>query len=163
MKNQALLLSLIIAAVSASEESSGVEYPDVFDHVQRGGTLHRCDDNGVVAAWCDSRISTELECGILPEFDEYGCTCYGKPALCPTECIGDSGEAALLTKTHYGIRCSGIPADEPNFVLKEKAHAVKHGCGNNAPVAAWCDDFVNMHLECGLFPEGEWFIVADCC
>ena len=83
-----------------------------------------------------------------------GCSCYGKSALCPTECIGGSEP---VTKTHYGIRCKGIPTDQPNYVLREQHYFMK-GCENNAPVAAWCDDYVNKHLECGLFPEDDQYI-----
>ena len=104
MNNKALLLSLIAGVASA--ENGGVEYPDIFD--RRDGVTG-CEDHGVVAAWCDSRVLTDLECGILTEFDEYGCTCYGKSALCPTECIGGTEP---VVKTHYGIRCAGIPPDE---------------------------------------------------
>jgi len=77
----------------------------------------------------------------------------GKAALCPTECIG-GGEPVV--KTHYGVRCQGIPQDMPNYVLKER-HVAKR-CENNAPVAAWCDDYVNKHLECGLYPEDDQYI-----
>jgi len=61
-----------------------------------------------------------------------------------------------VVKTHYGVRCQGIPQDMPNYVLKER-HVAKR-CENNAPVAAWCDDYVNKHLECGLYPEDDQYI-----
>lgn len=63
--NRSLVLWSLLAAVASAETE--VEYPDVFG--SRDNVKH-CDDNGVVAAWCDSRVLTDLECGILPAFDE---------------------------------------------------------------------------------------------
>lgn len=60
-----LLLAVCLAAVSAKEHS--VEFPDVFD---RSVPVLPCDDNAIVAAWCDARVLTDLECGVLQEFDE---------------------------------------------------------------------------------------------
>ena len=73
MVTQTLLLACLAAAgVSSAKEHhhnqrQQLEYPDVFD---RSVPVQRCDDNAVVAAWCDARVLTDLECGILPEFDE---------------------------------------------------------------------------------------------
>lgn len=104
-----------------------IETPDVFD---RRGTVHKCNENDVVNAWCDAHILPDLGCGLLPEFDEYGCTCFGHPNECPTECIG--GTEPLL-KTHYGIRCGKIPNNVPNYILKER-HALQR-CEENSLVS----------------------------
>jgi len=63
-----VLSGLLAAAVAAADTNQEqVEYPDVFD---RRGTVQHCDNNAVIASWCDSRVLTDLECGVLPEFDE---------------------------------------------------------------------------------------------
>lgn len=144
------LLTILLLSASSAEKESSVEHPDIF---ARRGEVKHCEENGVVAAWCDSYISPELECGILPEFDEYGCTCMGKAASCPSECIGGTEP---LVKTHYGIRCGKLPNDTPNYILKER-HPLQR-CEDNSVVAGWCDDYVNKHLECGLFPEDDQYI-----
>jgi hypothetical protein len=141
-----LLTSMLTSAAWAEKQ---IEYPDIFANVE----VKSCDNNLVVSGWCDSHILTELECGILPDFDEYGCSCLGKSASCPTECI--NGEQPVV-KTHYGIRCKNIPEDSPNYILKE-AHPPKR-CDNNLVVASWCDDNVNPHLECGLYPEDDQYL-----
>ncbi|ACI65337.1 predicted protein [Phaeodactylum tricornutum CCAP 1055/1] len=131
--------------ILAKELPRQVEIPDVF-----GGRGHRrsCAENGKVAAWCNTEHTPSLACGILPDFDEYGCACLGDASSCPDECISGFTPSA---KTHYGIRCQGIPPDEPNYVLKEN-HALNR-CENNAVVSSWCDDFVNMHLTCKLHED----------
>lgn len=158
MTTKALLLLLFLAAQEAAAsdpatmdellEQEGVHQkelarPDVFS--DRGRRLD-CHENGVVAAWCDSFLHADLECSILPDFDEYGCACHGNAALCPTECIGE--DSVIEERTHYDIRCGKLPADEPNYVLIER-HA-PHRCENNALVASWCDDAMNPHLTCHL-------------
>jgi len=60
-----LLAACLAVAVSAKERA--VEFPDVFD---RTVPIKNCDDNAIVAAWCDARVMTDLECGVLQEFDE---------------------------------------------------------------------------------------------
>lgn len=130
--------------------------PDVF--VRFHEAKHTCDSNALVSAWCGdsaTKVLTEVECGLLPEFDEYGCTCFGDPTQCPTECIGGTEP---LEKTHFGIRCGSIPpTDEiPNYILKEK-HLL-HRCENNLLVSAWCDDYINRHLECGLYIEADQYL-----
>lgn len=133
---------------------TSIELPDVFTHHSQGKSkTMSCDTNAVIAAWCDNKISQELECGILPEFDEYGCNCFGDPSTCPTECIGGTEP---IQKTHYGIRCNNIPMDQPNYILKE--HHALHRCENNLIVSAWCDDYVNRHLECGLYPTDDQYL-----
>jgi hypothetical protein len=139
-----------IEKVHAAADKS-IEMPDVFGR-RDGGTMN-CDNNAIIAAWCDNKILSELQCGILPEFDEYACSCPGDPSLCPTECIGGT---EVVQKTHYGIRCMNIPTDSPNYILKER-HAI-HRCENNLVVSAWCDDYINRHLECGLYPTDDQYL-----
>lgn len=125
------------------EEEYAMERPDVFANRAGGGVA--CHENGVVAGWCDEHLDPNLDCVIFPHFDSYGCSCIGDASLCPDDCIGGK---APLEKTHYGISCAGIPIDEPNYILKE--HHAPNRCENNAVVSAWCDDYVNPHLECHL-------------
>lgn len=65
-----------------------------------------------------------------------------------------------VVEEHYGIRCGGIPKDEPNYILKEPRHTVNH-CEHNAAVASWCDDFVNPHFECKLSVADEYSCKCD--
>lgn len=133
-----------------------LEHPDAFAQRLRydNGEIDRsCSENSVVAAWCDSQMNMDLDCAILPSFDEYACTCIGNPSLCPTECIGGF---APVVKTLSQIQCNQIPPDtSPNYILKE-THALNR-CENNAAVSAWCDDFVNRHLECHIFPHSDQY------
>jgi hypothetical protein len=170
------LVGCVFASVSASSSSQAVsiepdksiepakkapdtsiEKPDIFASTQSVG----CESNSVVAAWCvdDDAVSAgaalvdendvpnkkQKRCGLLPSFDEYGCTCYGDPSKCPTDCIGGD---VPIEKTHYSIRCNGIPdpATAPNYILKEW-HAIDR-CEENSIVSAWCNDYINRHLEC---------------
>lgn len=151
---QPLLAALFLVIASASAAEVALEFPDVFpQHARPGQKVRHCEENGVVAAWCDTFINPDLACATLPEFDEYGCTCLGNPALCPSECIGGTEP---LVKNHYSIRCGKIPVDSPNYILKE-IHELNR-CENNAAVSSWCDDFVNKHLECGLFPQDDQYL-----
>jgi hypothetical protein len=112
----------------------------------RGTRSVPCHENGVVAGWCDVHLDPpNLECRIMPEFDMYRCSCVGSPSACPNECVSGSYE---VEKTKFGISCGGLPKDEPNYILRE-SHPLNR-CENNGVVAAWCDEFVNPHLECGL-------------
>lgn len=138
-----LLEELLVHEGIHHDATSEIERPDVFG--DRGARMP-CSENGVVAAWCDGFVRPGLECGILPYFDEYGCTCLGDSALCPEDCVGGG---APVERTHYGIRCVGIPQDEPNYILRED-HRALHRCGDNAVVAAWCDESINPHLTCHL-------------
>jgi len=146
------------------EEVFAMGVPDVFTTKsmfgKEGGGGMPCHENGVVASWCDNvhlnvndksqQKNAKLDCVILPEFDMYGCSCVGDSSLCPTECI-DGGDQEPVERTKYGISCRGIPDDEPNYILKEmKSKRDVNHCENNAVVAAWCDDYVNKHLECKL-------------
>lgn len=135
-----------------SRASKQIEIPSVFD---RRGKVQHCENNAVVAAWCDSHILEELECGLLNEFDEYGCQCFSDPSKCPDECVGGS---ELVEKNHYSIRCRNIPMDSPNYILRE--YHEMHGCENNAKVAAWCDDYVNRHVQCGIYPELNQYLCS---
>lgn len=139
-------LFAVASFVVAAFASKDLEYPDVVFRK----TQERCQ--GAVAAWCDA--NQELQCGIASEFDEYGCSCLGNSKMCPQDCLPDS---EIIEKTKYGIRCRQIPKDqEPNYVLKE-SH-VPQRCENNAAVASWCDDYVNKHLECGLYDELDQYV-----
>jgi hypothetical protein len=144
MNNRRLSIIVILCLFRSTVSAEDVEIPSVFN--RRGVT--NCHDNAVVAAWCDSHVFEDLDCGILKEFDQYACQCKPDPSKCPSECVGGS---QLVEKTHYGIVCRNLPHDSPNYILKE--YHQMHGCENNALVAAWCDDFVNKHLECALYPK----------
>lgn len=155
-----MVYSCACSTSTSAFEETAIGSPDVF---ARRGKVNHCENNAIVSAWCDSRVTKGIECGILPEFDEYACGCDGDSSLCPDECIEDS---LLQTKTHYGIRCSKIPQDTPNYVLKE-THQVQR-CENNAVVAAWCDESINPHLECHLYEKEDQYLckcsgkVANC-
>lgn len=136
------------------DEPAAMERPGIFTH---HGNLQPCHENAKIAMWCDEHLDpANLECRMLPDFDMYGCSCVGDASLCPTECIGDNGASKIPTeRTHYGISCAGIPQDEPNYILQEdKVYSTFHRplnrCENNALVAAWCDDYINPHLECSM-------------
>ena len=146
-----LLLRTATATASSQQQHDEIEIPDVFRHSPARSS---CDTNGVVSAWCDvHQFPDDLDCGILPNFDRYGCQCKSDPSKCPSECVGGS---ELVEKTHYGIVCKNVPMDSPNYVLKE--YHTMHGCENNALVAAWCDDYVNKHLECALYPNIDQYL-----
>jgi hypothetical protein len=156
IRSLTLLLSSFLACAAVDME---IEIPSVFNR----GKVQHCEDNSVVASWCDSSVFEDIECGLLPQFDEYGCQCYKDPSKCPSECVGGS---ELVEKTHYGIVCRTLPNDSPNYILKE--YHKMTGCEDNAVVAAWCDDYVNLHIECGLYPEINQYLckcsgkVANC-
>jgi hypothetical protein len=76
--------------------------------------LHHCENNGVVANWCNEATNPGLDCLLLPALDEYVCTCRENAITCPTECIEGS---SLGRKTRHAVRCRGIPVDSPNYVL----------------------------------------------
>jgi hypothetical protein len=78
-------------------------------------SLHHCENNALVASWCNEARFPHVSCLVLPALDEYVCTCVTNAATCPIECIG--GEAPDR-KTHNAIRCRGIPVDSPNYVLE---------------------------------------------
>jgi hypothetical protein len=138
---------MVVIVEARSDES--LELPSIFER----GDLKHCEDNGVVSSWCDSRVNPEVECVMLPGFNQYGCSCHGHPHSCPSDCVG--GKPADQ-KMHYGIQCLGIPQDEPNYVLKETHEP--HHCENNAIVSSWCDDYVDKHLTCSLHPETDEYM-----
>jgi hypothetical protein len=166
-----VLIKLAYFVRSHTEEDVSLEYPNVFTNADHDvSSAKQCNSNSVVAAWCDSYIFPELQCAILPQFNEYGCSCVGHASLCPTECIGDSqtidpSEHEPIARTHETIRCLGIPRDEPNYVLGSSAKSSRRsghrhnpaqhaaGCQDNAIVASWCDESINPHLQCFLHPE----------
>lgn len=146
-QNQAFTAAEGEAAAAVAE----LVLPSVFLHPERTSS---CDTNGVVSAWCDVHMfPDDLNCGILTAFDQYGCQCRSDPSKCPSECVGGS---QLVERTHYGIVCQNLPMDSPNYVLKE--YHDMHGCENNALVSAWCDDYINKHLECALYPNIDQYL-----
>jgi hypothetical protein len=139
MRNAILLASAaaFMAITVEARSESFLELPNIFER----GDLKHCEDNGVVQSWCDSSKNPELECVMLPGFDQYGCSCHGHPYLCPTDCVG--GKQADQ-KMHYGIQCLGIPQDEPNYVLYEVSRIVVSfsilwniGYGVWTPASCW--------------------------
>ncbi|CAJ1946354.1 unnamed protein product [Cylindrotheca closterium] len=78
-------------------------------------SLHHCENNALVANWCNEVDFPGVSCLVLPALDEYVCTCIGRTAACPSECV--NGETADR-KTHNAIRCRGIPVDSPNYILE---------------------------------------------
>lgn len=77
--------------------------------------LHHCENNGVVANWCNEATSADVDCLLLTALDEYVCTCRTNPASCPSECVEGS---TLGRKTKHAVRCRGIPADSPNYIIE---------------------------------------------
>ena len=134
--------------------SHEMEIPDPFFM----DDYESCADNAVVAGWCDSHLTdlpTALQCGMLPAFHEYACACTEHPNRCPTECLEGS---EVIAKTRTGIRCRGLPVDSPNYILKEMHRAHRNDCSDNALVAAWCDDYVNRHVECSLYKALDQYV-----
>lgn len=125
-----------------------------------GWSFHErhCEDNAVVASWCDEAIQPRLKCAINVDFDEYGCSCPNNPAECPTECVGGGKPHKV---GHHEVLCLGIPIDQPNYVLKEgkklPGDNMEH-CENNAVVASWCDEYVNPGLKCMLLPKKDEYV-----
>jgi hypothetical protein len=78
---------------------------------------HHCENNALVANWCNELTVPQVDCLLLPSLDEYVCSCHDKAMVCPQECVGGG---APDKKTKHGIRCRGIPVDQPNYVLKTK-------------------------------------------
>ncbi|KAL3927830.1 MAG: hypothetical protein SGBAC_012914 [Bacillariaceae sp.] len=78
-------------------------------------SLHHCENNALVANWCNEANLEDVSCLVLPSLDEYVCTCMGRAAACPSECV--NGEKPDR-KTHNAIRCRGIPVDSPNYILE---------------------------------------------
>jgi hypothetical protein len=152
MMRQTILLAsaaAFMAVIVEAGSDESLELPSIFER----GDLKHCEDNGVVSSWCDSSVNPEIECVMLPGFDQYGCSCHGHPHSCPSDCVG--GKQADQ-KMHYGIQCLGIPQDEPNYVLKETHEP--HHCENNAIVSAWCDDFMDKHLTCSVHPDTDEYM-----
>lgn len=76
--------------------------------------LHHCENNARVANWCNEGSGDGVNCLLLPALDEYVCNCHGNTKACPQDCVGG---VEPDKKTKYGIRCKGIPLDQPNYVL----------------------------------------------
>ena len=159
MKWTIVSTSLLATTARAAMEvekaiSHDLEIPDPFSLE----TYESCADNAVVAGWCDSHHTNEptaLQCGMLKDFYEYACVCPDHPNRCPTECLEGS---ELIAKTRSGIRCRGLPVDSPNYILKEVHRPQRNSCGDNSLVAAWCDDYVNRHVECSLYPALDQYV-----
>ena len=83
-------------------------------HSKRSLPLHHCENNAVVASWCDESVNPNVDCRLKPHLNQYTCSCQGHHAECPSECIGES---KILESSHYLIVCSDIPQDIPNYVL----------------------------------------------
>jgi len=79
---------------------------------------NRCENNALVANWCDDYQNVHLECHIDELANEYSCKCGHKHAACPDECIG--GTIPPLQQVPGIIRCKGIPLDQPNYILQEE-------------------------------------------
>ncbi len=77
--------------------------------------LHHCENNARVANWCNEG-SGDVNCLLLPALDEYVCNCHGNTKACPQDCVGGLEPDK---KTKHGIRCKGIPLDNPNYVLTQ--------------------------------------------
>jgi hypothetical protein len=77
--------------------------------------LQHCENNAVVANWCNEATMPYVDCLLSPALDEYTCTCVNNAAACPRECIG-GGVPTRGTK--HAIRCQGIPEDKPNYILE---------------------------------------------
>jgi len=75
---------------------------------------HHCENNALVANWCNEGTVPEVSCLLLAALDEYVCTCHENPKACPTDCVGGT---LPDKKTNHAIRCKGIPSDQPNYVL----------------------------------------------
>ena len=115
--------------------------------------LEHCEENAVVASWCDERVNPQVECALLKEFDQYGCSCYDNHAACPTECIRGVKPREI---TRSRIYCPGIPEDTPNYILKEGGvihHHKKVHCEENAIISSWCDEFIDPNLRCSFKPN----------
>lgn len=139
------------------EEQEDVEVPSIF-----GWSFHErhCEDNAVVASWCDEAIQPGLKCALNVDFDEYGCSCHNNAAGCPTECIGGGEPHA---RSHFEVLCLGIPKDQPNYILKEGKKVPgdrSEHCENNAVVASWCDEYVNPGLKCSLLPRRDEYVCS---
>lgn len=132
--------------------SHDLEVPDPFFV----DFLEGCSENALIAAWCDASLlgDNALQCGMLSDFQEYACRC-NHPNLCPTECINGS---QLIAKTRTTIRCRGLPVDSPNYILTEHPKPHRHDCANNAVVSAWCDEYINKHVECSLYPDLDQYV-----
>jgi hypothetical protein len=76
--------------------------------------LHHCENNALVANWCNEATVSGVDCLLLPALDEYVCTCLSNAAACPDECLGDR---LADRKTNHAIRCRGIPEDTPNYIF----------------------------------------------
>ena len=153
------MLAVIPSRVCGTTEmaqavSQEMEIPDPFSLY----TYESCAENAVVSGWCDSHLTdlpSALQCGMLTAFHEYACTCPDHPNRCPTECLEGS---EMIAKTRTGIRCRGLPVDAPNYILKETHKPHRNDCSDNALVAAWCDDYINRHVECSLYPSLDQYV-----
>ena len=151
------LFFLMLWQAARSDEEIILTESKVGDFVDLG-TSHKCEENGVVASWCDVTINSKVDCMIHPTLDLYTCTC-DDTASCPTECI-EKGE--VVKKTNHGIQCRGIPQDEANYVLKTNKQKLPkvHHCENNALIANWCNELTVPEVDCLLLPALDEYVCS---
>ena len=114
--------------------------------------METCDENMLVASWCDEGINPQVECSVWKQLNQYGCYCYDNHAACPTECIG--GKAPTYV-SQSSIHCHGIPPPAtPNYILKSSSSSdpvhrdEEQHCEGNAIVSSWCDESIDPHHTC---------------
>jgi hypothetical protein len=146
MRILAVILLLRLSHQEELLEVPGIEVTPI--------TGHPCHENGVVASWCDARVSSKVDCSIHPTLNVYACTCDLDPSACPSECVGGTEP---ISKTRYGIGCRGIPQDEPNYILRGTFDS-HHHCGNNALVASWCNEWTVADVNCLLLPSLDEYV-----
>jgi hypothetical protein len=167
--NQRLLFTTLLVTLPEGVYCQD-DLKDALQHLEEGVEVPRsifawsfherhCEDNAVVGSWCDEAVTDGVKkCAINPDFDEYGCSCPGNAAACPTECVGGGEPHA---RSHFEVLCLGIPADQPNYILKEGRKHINDDtehCENNAVVASWCDEYVNPGLKCSLLPKNDEYV-----
>lgn len=154
-----IFLVLVLAVLGmAKEEEIQVVDNGVSDFIA-SAISHPCQENGVVASWCDVTVNPGLECTIHPTLNVYTCKC-SEVSQCPSECVeGDSAASELVKKTTYSIQCRGIPEDEPNYILRNRGSILPlHHCENNAIVANWCNEATVPEVSCLLLPSLDEYV-----
>lgn len=155
------LKSTVLLGLLLLPESSKAQKKEDEEFSYLRSTAQACNENGMVAAWCDTSIS-EVECFINPDTSVYACMCTD-PAACPEECIVTSDENELMPpplKSSNGIICHSIPTDEPNYVLKSDVSLIPslHHCENNALVASWCNEATVPDVSCLVLPSLDEYV-----
>lgn len=88
----------------------------ILKEMRESRPVNHCENNAVVAGWCDDYVNRHLECELRAGEDEYSCRCHGRLSACPDDCVGG---ADPIRREPGLIRCKGVPVDQPNYVLKE--------------------------------------------